>query len=369
MPQLRTRPAQRQRWQMHSPPTSPSNLCLVILGEAPGTEEVAKNLPFVGPAGQLLRNTLFPEAGLNLAQWHVLNTFSQRPPDNNLDLWTANKTELKRAGLPAIGHPLRKRYLLPEHRWQLEETATRLRELQPDLILALGGTALWFLSGESAISQYRGNFFNSPYGRAVATFHPTSVLRQWEQRPIVWSDLRKTARFIAGDLPAPAKRRLWINPTWAEIANVYARFARNPTTVLGVDIETAPSLDQITTVAFGSTNEAICIPLWDKAASTQEKQNAWATAAEETKAWRWVERFANLPNPKVMQNGLYDSQYFLDAPIDIRLRNWQHDTAILQHATQPELPKALGVLASLHLNEPSWKQMRTSAKDENKADD
>jgi hypothetical protein len=70
-----------------------------------------------------------------------------------------------------------------------------------------------------------------------------------------------------------------------------------------------------------------------------------------------------------MQNGLYDSQYLLDAPIDIRLRNWHDDTAILHHALQPELPKALGTLASLYLNEPSWKQMRTSKKDEAKADE
>jgi len=60
---------------------------------------------------------------------------------------------------------------------------------------------------------------------------------------------------------------------------------------------------------------------------------------------------------------LYDAQYLLDAPIPIVLRNYIHDTSLAQHAYQPELPKALGILASLYLNEPSWKQMRASAKD------
>jgi hypothetical protein len=69
-----------------------------------------------------------------------------------------------------------------------------------------------------------------------------------------------------------------------------------------------------------------------------------------------------------MQNGLYDMQYLLDT-LDLRVLNVVHDTAIMQHTLQPELPKALGTLASLYLNEPLWKQMRESAKDDNKADE
>ena len=85
-------------------------------------------------------------------------------------------------------------------------------------------------------------------------------------------------------------------------------------------------------------------------------------------AWRWVEKFCHLPNVKVLQNGLYDMQYMLDAPVELRLHGKVEDTAILQHAYQPELRTDLGSLASFYLNEPSWKQMRTSAKDA-KADD
>jgi hypothetical protein len=90
--------------------------------------------------------------------------------------------------------------------------------------------------------------------------------------------------------------------------------------------------------------------------------NYWKTAQEEAEAWRLIQQFADLPFPKVLQNGLYDNQYLLEAP-EIRLRNITDDTAILQHCLQPELPKALGTLASLYLNEPAWKLMRGSIKD------
>ena len=308
-------------------------------------------------------------ADLDRREWFILNTFLKRPPNNDLtdESWTLNKTQFKKEyGYVPLTTPLKKRYLRPEHQWQIEELQTRLRILKPDLILAMGATALWALTGNDAITQWRGNFFTSPFGTAIATLHPASVLYQYSNMPLLWADLVKVRMFLAGTLPQPVRRRLWVNPTLAEIAACYARFARRKIDrldPLGVDIETCPAIDQITTVSFSFADEGICIPIWDRHALTSEAQNYWKTIKEEVQAWRWIWRFAQLPHYKVMQNGSYDSQYLMDAPIDIRCKNWRDDTAVLQHSYQPELPKALGVLASLYLNEPSWKQMRGSAKD------
>lgn len=120
-------------------------------------------------------------------------------------------------------------------------------------------------------------------------------------------------------------------------------------------------------ISFGTPTEVLCIPIFNKH-GLWDRCHYWKTAAEEAKAWRWIMRFGALPNPKVGQNFLYDHQYLLQ-DLDIRVRHVQDDTAILQHAMQPELPKALGTLASLFLAEPSWKFMRESDKDQNKADD
>lgn len=361
------------RWEMHTSPVVGGSKTLVILGEAPGADEEATGIPFVGSAGRQLSDS-FNLAGLDRRQWHILNTFLKRPPNNDLvgknSEWTLNKTDFKREyGYVPSTPPLKKRYLRPEHQWQIEELHSRLRTLAPDLILAMGGTALWALTEHDAITQFRGTFFNTPFGRAIATLHPASVLYQYSNMPLLWADLVKVRMWLDGTLPAPLRRRLWINPTEGEIAACYSRFARSPDELLGVDIETCPAIDQITTVAFSTATEGICIPIWDRHCFDVAKQNYWPDARKELAAWKWIRRFAQLPNPKVLQNGLYDSQYLMDAPIEIRLRNWQHDTALIQHSYQPELQKALGVLASLYLNEPSWKQMRANAKDMNKADE
>lgn len=358
---------------MFTHPTVRSEKKLVLLGEAPGADEEAVGVPFVGSAGKMLTDVM-AQAGLDRRQWHILNTFIKRPPNNDLkDIsWTLNKTEWRRefGSVPGNDPPaLKKRHLRPEHHWQIEELRARLRTLQPDLIVAMGATALWALTGEDAITLFRGNFFASPYGMALATLHPASVLYQYANLPLLWADLVKVRMWLEGTLPSPLSRRIWVNPSFDEIAALYSRWrVADSSRPIGVDIETCPAIGQITTVAFAFEDEAIVIPFWDRHGSV-EAHNYWPSPAAEVQAWRWVEKFSQLPHPKVMQNGLYDAQYFLDAPLPVRLVNWRDDTAILQHAYQPELPKALGVLASLYLNEPSWKQMRMSAKDTNKADE
>lgn len=375
-------------FSMYSPPTKPGARTLLILGEAPGEEEEAQGKPFVGARGKLLDEVL-QMAGLDRAEFHVLNVFSQRPPNNELKAWTITKTDLKKAGYSEQGRlpQLNKRYLHPEYEPHLERLRSELWDVRPAMIIALGGTALWALTGDGRISQHRGTFFNYTQTRdvtaspehdieagqagwqctCIASFHPAMVLRAWENRPILWADLLKAKRWLNGTLTSPLRRKVWINPTEEELRHVYQNLQSDGGKLLGVDIETAPGCDQITTFAIGSAEEGICIPLWDRY-TLPGMCNVYEGASGEASAWRWIRTFCELPNPKVMQNGLYDMQYLLDAA-DIRPVNVLHDTAIMQHAMQPELPKDLGTLASLYLNEPSWKFMRESAKDANKADE
>lgn len=354
--------------------SSPARI-LLLLGEAPGEEEERQGKPFVGPSGKLLDDLLLM-AGLTRSQFHATNVFSARPPSNDLKAWLLTKTELKKQGFTEAGRlpKLQGRYLHPQYEPELRRLKSELSTIRPDLIIALGGTALWALCGDSRITQHRGSFFQTGgldevggwTSTALATFHPAAVLREWSMRPIVWADLLKARRYLEGTLAAPLKRRIWINPTLAEIANVHSSFTRVPSRLLGIDIETAPRAGQLTTFAIGTSEECICLPVWDSQ-TLPNLSHCHGDASSEALAWQWIKRFCALPNPKVLQNGLYDLQWLLDV-MDIRPVNVLHDTAILQHALQPELPKDLGTLGSLYLNEPSWKHMRFS-KEEVKADE
>lgn len=357
-------------WTSHRHPTTrrPDGKTLVMLGEAPGAEEeAAGGTPFVGAAGKELRSIML-DAGLDPEQWHYLNVFSSRPPANELKAWTATKTEFKKEhridpDLPKLGT----RYLKPEYYPHLFRLQDELNELKPDFIMALGATAQWALTGDSRISMGRGVLTNVPASVTISTFHPASVLRQYSQRPLVWADMRKARSFIEQGWPHMTTREVYINPTWEEMEQVYTHFLVNPDLLIGVDIETAPKLEQITTVGFATKTLGICIPLWDKYALRGE-QDVYKFAKDEAKAIHWIRKFAALPNPKVTQNGLYDTQYLYDL-YRIEVKNLVHDTLVMAHALQPELPKDLGTLGSLYLNEPAWKSLRQKASDENKAED
>lgn len=443
-------------FSMFEPATGPSRW--LIVGEAPGEEEDKAGRPFIGASGRLL-NQLLIQSGFSLklddrgnrleSPFHITNVFTRRPPDNDLKKhWTLTKSELQKLGYSVTGRlpKLNKRFIHPEHEEEVARLHEEIRQLNPEFILMLGGTALWAITGESRITLNRGTLQPlhltgsitcrddttsllaldaSPKVPLISTpsllsgpaaidsdrsctpsslstvdspaqdlsclapqsqlpewaqqlsplwslpsFHPAMVLRQWDNRPLLWADLVKARRFLTRQLPPPLRRRLWVDPTLEEISEVYSRFlsrAPSPTDPLGVDIETDPRIGLMTTISFGFADEAICIPFYNKGALPTQC-NYWATAREEAQAWRWVMRYAALPHPKVGQNFLYDHQYLLE-DLDIRVRHIDDDTAILQHGLQPELPKALAVLASLYINEPAWKMMRESVKDENKADD
>lgn len=356
-------------FSMYSAPTEDSSHTVLLIGEAPDEEEEKHGKPFLGSRGELLTK-LLAQAGFRREQCHITNVFTECPPKGDIKEWTLTKTDLKRAGHSTEGRlpQLNKRFLDPVREPELDRLAQELDDIKPDLTICFGGTACWALTGDGRITQNRGVLWNSRFGgSSIATYHPAAILRQWDLRPLAWADLLKARRFLLNALPAPLDRRLYINPTEEELRYCYEQFAANETDLLGVDIETAPGCDQITTISFATPTLGICIPVWDRYA-VPALCNVHAVPSRETAAWRWILKYAALPNPKVLQNGLYDMQYLLDV-LDIRLRNVVHDTAILQHSLQPELPKALGTLASLYLNEPLWKNMREAAKDEVKADE
>lgn len=63
------------------PPSGDGKDYILIVGEAPGTEEVKKGRPFIGRAGILLHETM-TRVGMNLERVYYTNSVMCRPPDN-----------------------------------------------------------------------------------------------------------------------------------------------------------------------------------------------------------------------------------------------------------------------------------------------
>jgi uracil-DNA glycosylase family protein len=154
----------------------PSGARVMLVGEQPGDQEDIAGEPFVGPAGQLLRESL-REAGIDPAEVYLTNAvkhFKWQPRGKRRIHDKPNREEV-----------------LACRMWLNEEIET----VKPHLIVALGATAAGTLLGSAArVTRDRGKFFESSLAPLVTvTVHPSSILRAPD------SAARKAARqqFVA----------------------------------------------------------------------------------------------------------------------------------------------------------------------------
>ncbi len=158
-----------------------AQLCFV--GEAPGADEDAQGLPFVGRAGQLL-DRMIAAMGLSPDKdTYVCNIIKCRPPDN-------------------------RRPLPDEISTCIPYLHEQLALVHPRVIVALGNTAaLALLETKLGITKVRGQW-KLYRGRTLVmpTYHPSYLLRpgpqQTEAKRQVWEDLQLVMKELGLALPS-----------------------------------------------------------------------------------------------------------------------------------------------------------------------
>jgi len=344
---------------------------VAVVGESRGREEETQRVPFVGAAGWELTRML-SEAGIHRADCFLTNVFNLHPPGNDRS-WLCGPREEALPGYPKLlkgkekDHNFyRGDYVRAEFAPELERLADELIEVNPNVVIAMGNTALWALTGKTTISKLRGITCLSSHCasgfKLLPTYHPSAVLRQWNLRPITVIDLQKAKREAAfPDLRRP-HREIWIEPTIEDIHDFHTRYLTQ-VPLISVDIETAGR--HITCVGIApDRTRAIVIPFFDPG---RLGRSYWPTVQGERQAWVYIRALMESPSPrKLFQNGLYDIAFFFRA-MGIKVAGAEEDTMLLHHALQPESLKSLGFLGSVYTDEGSWKDMRK--RKTNKRDD
>jgi uracil-DNA glycosylase family 4 len=95
---------------------------------------------------------------------------------------------------------LTSKYVRREFEPQLERLGDEILNLDPNLIICLGNSALWAMAGRTGITKLRGTTLLSTHCvsgyKLLPTYHPAAVLRQWELRPTTLADLMKASREV-----------------------------------------------------------------------------------------------------------------------------------------------------------------------------
>lgn len=139
---------------------------LMVVGEAPGADEDATGVPFVGRAGRLLDLMLASVALSRKDSVYICNVLKCRPPGNRNPM----PDEIEACA------PLLKR--------QIELVA-------PEVILAVGSFAAQWLTGSAKpVGRLRGEVYGYQGVPLVVTYHPAALLRNpgWDR--LAWEDLQ-----------------------------------------------------------------------------------------------------------------------------------------------------------------------------------
>jgi uracil-DNA glycosylase len=144
---------------------------VVFVGEQPGDIEDQKGLPFVGPAGHLLRQAV-DDAGLDPGHIYITNAVKH--------------FRFEMRGKRRIHQTPDRIHITACRPWLVAE----FRLLRPELVVVLGATAAKALFGPSfRVTQSRGQLLPWPASaqrpqdfpvepiEAMATIHPSAVLR------------------------------------------------------------------------------------------------------------------------------------------------------------------------------------------------
>lgn len=152
---------------------------LLIVGEAPGTQENIRGKPFVGPAGQLLDKILAAASFDPEKDVYITNSVFRMPPgEDGKAFRKPNDQEVD--------------YYRPF-------VFEIIRLINPRVILLTGNVACQSILKKTGITTLRGQWTQVEGRWVMPIFHPSYLLRNPSREPgspkaMMWADIREVRR-------------------------------------------------------------------------------------------------------------------------------------------------------------------------------
>ena len=149
-------------------PEGSSDACLYLIGEAPGGKEAELGRPFVGPAGEALRD-MMRTAGIDFARVRLANAIPYRPIERSTRVRVRNRTPT-RTVLRTYG----------------QAVLSDVLAVKPAVICALGKSAATLFGIAAEIDTARKRSFRFQGTPVRVTYHPSYVLRFGGKGSALW---------------------------------------------------------------------------------------------------------------------------------------------------------------------------------------
>jgi len=302
---------------------------LLIVGMAPGHEELAQQVPFVGGSGRILARVL-RDAGLSIERIRITNVINCYP--------LAKGDKISPEQLKACSA-----------RFVAEMLASEAR-----VVFCLGADALFRVAGmKGEITKWRGHLLSpsdcvppvltkgkealplalpSRCEWVIPSLHPAFIMRGGlRPLPMLAEDTKRVARALRNDLCIVS-----VGGAGDAIAPCVA--LPGP---IACDIETdsAGAIDRIGLASI--TNGTISSGSWP-----------WSGAARAAA----TDALGDPRTTKVFHHAGFDIEHLANAGCEVRGKLW--DTMWAGQMIQPDLDKNLDTMSSLYLDIPRWKHKR-----------
>lgn len=333
---------------IYVPPYGPTSARIMWVGEMPGKEEVEQGRPHVGPSSTA-DSRMMMEAGLPPSSIFYTNVFRfYAPKVDDWITWTEKKAR-------EYGHvQVKNLWLHPAVAEHINDLYREIDAIRPTLIIAAGNVALWALTGEWGITDWRGSVMQEKqFGiKVIPTFNPAYLFQDWSMRPIMVWDYKRIVYESQNPSITKETRTLEIRPSYNRLQGWFSalgeRLAKGQVKLVS-DIETHSG--QIDSIGFAtSPTESICIPFF-----SAEEPYGHYTLEQEIAIIQQLRHLFQHPNLYLIgQNWHYDAAYIA--------RQWgffarpSYDTRIAWHTLFLGLPANLGFMSSILVpNHTYWK--------------
>lgn len=324
------------------PGSGPYSSKVMIVGEAPAKNEIETGKNFIGASGDILFEAL-SEHKLNRYNLYITNVFKVRLPGD----------DVKR-----VGEILSKDEIDEQIRFLHLEVKT----INPNVILALGNTALAALTGKTKIGgtgilKWRGSILRGITGhKVIPTIHPAAFIQRseskelfsWKQMIFLRFDINRAVEESTTPAILLPKRNIVIARRSYDLYSFLRRYEGRDK--VANDIETYRGMPICTGFAF-SKDEAIAVPLFDMRGPGNT--SILIPRHERIQMWRLVAELLSSNIRKIGQN--YDFDMTIQDRFGLKVNEFYSDTILKTAVLFPELPKSLGVLTSLFTREPYYK--------------
>lgn len=335
----------------------PLDAKILIIGEAPGREEEACGMPFVGQSGKLLKN-MCSTVGIDFNRCYITNIRSDRPPNNNFGYFY----EDSKRNNPK--ETLRKSWF---------DLGDKIKRIKPEVVICLGDEPLRAVTNLRGITSWRGTRLEAYDTKVIATFHPSNILRVYSNRVIAEMDLTKALR--------ESKGLIYKNPNiitspsvscvlgWINAAKSRSRKQR-----VSFDIETIGK--HVRCIGFARRSDilhdlqAICIPFMQMINSSNTafsaignnkikingygEVNYWSKSDEELVLEAIALLLEDENIEKVGQNSIHFDAPLIKNEFGIDINNHKMDTMHAWHLLYPSLPKSLDFISSVLTDHPNY---------------